>query len=73
MSRLPSLTPRQVTRAFSRAGWSRSEGSEHTLLSHPDHKAVLSVPRHRKSLGRGLVRRLIADSGMTRQEFVELL
>ena len=32
----------------------------------------LSVPRH-SELGRGLLRALIRDAGLTRQEFFELL
>ncbi len=33
---------------------------------------MLSVPRHRE-LGRGLLRALIRDAGVTREEFVKLL
>ncbi len=32
----------------------------------------LSVPRHRE-LGRGLLRALIRDAGLTREEFLELI
>jgi predicted RNA binding protein YcfA (HicA-like mRNA interferase family) len=46
------------------------EGS-HMILLHPD-KGRLSVPKH-KELGRGLLRALIRDAGLTRDEFLKLL
>jgi predicted RNA binding protein YcfA (HicA-like mRNA interferase family) len=47
-----------------------TEGS-HMILLHPS-KGRLSVPKH-KELGRGLLRALIRDAGLTRDEFIELL
>ena len=48
----------------------RMEGS-HMILIEPAGR-MLSVPRHRE-LGRGLLRALIRDAGLTRKEFVKLL
>ncbi len=50
--------------------WDHTEGS-HMILLHPS-KGRLSVPKH-KELGRGLLRALIRDAGLTRDEFIELL
>lgn len=40
------------------------------ILLHPDGRR-LSVPRHRE-MGRGLLRALIHDAGITREEFTRL-
>ena len=50
--------------------WDHTEGS-HMILLHPSRRR-LSVPRH-KELGRGLLRALISDAGLTRDEFMRLL
>ncbi|MEK7280859.1 MAG: type II toxin-antitoxin system HicA family toxin [Chloroflexota bacterium] len=50
--------------------WDHTEGSHMILLHHL--KGRLSVPRHRE-LGQGLLRTLISDAGLTRDEFLTLL
>jgi predicted RNA binding protein YcfA (HicA-like mRNA interferase family) len=50
--------------------WDHTEGS-HMILRHPSRRR-LSVPRH-SELGRGLLRRLIDEAGLTREEFQALL
>ena len=72
MARLPMISGDELVSAFSRAGfvWDHTEGS-HMILLHPDGRR-LSVPRHRE-LGRGLLRALNRDAGITREEFFRLL
>jgi hypothetical protein len=41
------------------------------ILRHPSRRR-LSVPRHRE-LGRGILRRLIDEAGLNRDEFLALL
>jgi predicted RNA binding protein YcfA (HicA-like mRNA interferase family) len=50
--------------------WDHTEGS-HMILLHPSGRR-LSVPRHQE-LGRGILRKLIRQTGLTREEFVRLL
>jgi predicted RNA binding protein YcfA (HicA-like mRNA interferase family) len=50
--------------------WDHTEGS-HMILLHASGRR-LSVPRHAE-LGRGLLRALIKDAGLSRQEFLRLL
>jgi len=50
--------------------WDHTEGSHMILLHGSGHR--LSVPRHRE-LGRGIVRKLIEQAGLTREEFLALL
>ena len=73
MARLPRCSGAEVIRAFERAGWTwdRQKGS-HVTLFKPGHRLVLTVPLH-DALGPGLLRRLIRDSGLSVEQFTELL
>ena len=72
MSRLPVLSDDEFVRTVGRIGYAldRMEGS-HMILIGPTGRR-LTVPRHRE-LGRGLLRALIRDAGLTREEFLELV
>lgn len=72
MARLPVISGDDFVTAVARIGFSidRMEGS-HMILIGPTGRR-LSVPRHRE-LGRGLLRALIRDAGLTREAFLELL
>ncbi|MYN66680.1 MAG: addiction module toxin, HicA family [Acidobacteria bacterium] len=62
----------QFLRTVARIGFTldRMEGS-HMILIGPTGRR-LTVPRHRE-LGRGLLRALIRDAGLTREEFLQLV
>ena len=72
MPGLPVISGDDFVKTISKIGyrWEHTEGS-HMILYHP-WKGRLSVPRHRE-LGRGLLRALIRDAGLTHDEFLELL
>ena len=72
MPRLPIISGDQFVKAIRRIGynWDHTEGS-HMILLHPSGRR-LSVPRH-PELGRGLLRALIRDAGLSRDEFIALL
>ena len=72
MQRLPVVSGIRFVRAMERIGylWDHTEGS-HMILVHTERNR-LSVPNHRE-LGRGLLRALIRDAGLTREEFSQLL
>ena len=72
MARLPLMSGDDFVKAMRKIGyvWDHTEGS-HMILLHPS-KGMLSVPRH-KELGRGLLRALTRDAGLTRDEFLTLL
>jgi len=74
MTRLPSITGEQVIKALSKAGFQvlRQRGS-HIYLKHPDGRATV-VPVHKgESVGRGLVRKIMQDAELSREEFLKLL
>jgi len=69
--RLPVISGDKFTKVMRKVGyvWDHTEGS-HMILLHPSGQR-LSVPRH-SELGRGLLRALIRDAGLSQQEFIKL-
>jgi predicted RNA binding protein YcfA (HicA-like mRNA interferase family) len=72
MPQLPLISGDHFVKAVKKIGysWDHTEGSQMILL-HPTGRR-LSVPRH-PELGRGLLRALIRDTGLSREEFISLL
>ncbi|MGD0282424.1 MAG: type II toxin-antitoxin system HicA family toxin, partial [Dissulfurispiraceae bacterium] len=63
MSRLPSLTGKQVIAALKKAGFvtERQKGS-HAFLRHPDGRATV-VPAHTaETIGPGLLSKILRDA-----------
>ena len=72
MPRLPIISGDEFVKIVSKIGfvWDHTEGS-HMILLNPNKRRI-SVPRH-KELGPGLLRNLIRDAGLTREDFINLL
>ena len=73
MPSLPNVSGREVVKAFGKDGWefARHKGS-HMIMVKPGHIASLSIPDH-KEIAKGTLRSLIRSSGLSVEEFVELL
>ena len=74
MPRLPVLKATELIRALEKAGFQviRQKGS-HVRMQHPDGR-VVTVPVHPgQDIGRGLLRKVIRDAELTRDELVALL
>ena len=74
MSRLPSLTGRQLLAALERLGFAviRIRGSHH-YLRHADGRATV-VPVHRgETIGRGLLSKIVRDAEISRSQLQEHL
>lgn len=71
MPRLPGTSGDEFREVMRKIGyvWDHTEGS-HMILLHPS-RGRLSAPR-RDELGPGLLRALIRDAGLTRDEFLRL-
>ncbi len=71
MARLLVISGDELVQTFGKIGYvlDHTEGS-HMILLHPSRRR-LSIPRHRE-LGRGILRSLIRDAGLTRAEFMAL-
>jgi predicted RNA binding protein YcfA (HicA-like mRNA interferase family) len=74
MSRLPTLTPRQVVAALKKAGFIEdTQSGSHLILKNPETKRRLPVPIHAKDLKRPLMRAIIKQAGLTEALFRALL
>ena len=74
MPRLPVLKATDLKRALEKAGFQviRQRGS-HVRMKHPDGR-VVTVPVHPgRDIGRGLLRKVIRDAELMRDEFIALL
>ena len=75
MPKLPSIPALKAIKCFEKIGYEvvRQKGS-HIRLHHTtdQQKKPLTVPRH-KTLGRGLLRKLLRDAELTIEQFNSLL
>jgi predicted RNA binding protein YcfA (HicA-like mRNA interferase family) len=73
MSKLPVISGRECVRALERAGFyfKRQTGS-HIILRRDDPFAQVVVPDHR-TLDRGTLRAIIRQTGLSVDEFVDIL
>jgi len=74
MTKLPSLTGEQIIKALNKAGFQiiRQRGS-HKYLRHPDNRVTV-VPVHKgETIGRGLLRKIIHDTELSREDFLDLV
>jgi predicted RNA binding protein YcfA (HicA-like mRNA interferase family) len=73
MPSLPNLSGNELVKAFEKGGWLkvRQRGS-HMVMVKDGSMATLSVPEH-KEIAKGTLRSLIRSSGLTVDEFLELL
>ncbi len=73
MVRLANISGKEAVRAFEKAGWRRlGQVGSHVVLVKAEVRVNLSVPQHRE-LSIGTLRSLIHHSGLTVQEFLDLL
>lgn len=74
MARLPVVSGQDVVRALTKAGFEvhHQKGSHIILKQTIAPFARLSVSNH-KELKRGLLRSLLRDTGLTREQFMSLL
>lgn len=74
MSNFPAVTGDRVIKALRKVGFEkvRQKGS-HVRLKHEDGR-VVTVPIHaKKTIGVGLLAKILRDAELTREEFINLL
>lgn len=74
MPKLPALTGDAVINALEKVGFQvlRQKGS-HVRMQHEDGR-VVTIPVHvGKNIGKGLLRKILRDAELTREEFIALL
>jgi len=73
VARLANISGKDAEKAFQKAGWRViGQVGSHVVMTKPDTRANLSIPQH-KELSVGTLRALIRHSGMTVEEFLDLL
>jgi len=74
MTRLPTVTPRQMIQVLQRAGFEIDhQTGSHVVLRRVSDGQRIVVPMHNRDLGRGLTLQIVKSAGLSRDEFVELL
>jgi predicted RNA binding protein YcfA (HicA-like mRNA interferase family) len=73
MAKLPLVSGAIAAKAFSKAGWitARQTGS-HLIMVKQGCMVTLSVPMH-SEINKGTLRKLISHSGLSVEEFLDLL
>ena len=73
MGTLANISGKDAVKAFQRAGWQKvGQVGSHVVLIKSGVRANLSIPQHRE-LSLGTLRTLIRYSGLTVEQFLELL
>jgi len=72
MSTLPACTPAKVLRALEQAGFILVRQKESHRMYIKTHLSVV-IPFHNKDLKKGTLKNIIKQSGLTLEEFLELL
>lgn len=74
MSKLPTVTGKQVITALEKVGFvvQQQKGS-HVRLKDQNGR-VVTVPNHaNKTLGKGLLLKILKDAELSKEEFIDLL
>ncbi len=74
MAKLPNPTGEELIAALQKIGFyvARQKGS-HVRMKHEDNR-VVSIPVHaRKTIGKGLLLKILRDAELTKDELINLL
>jgi predicted RNA binding protein YcfA (HicA-like mRNA interferase family) len=74
VAKLPSPTGEELIAALQKIGFSvvRQKGS-HVRMKHEDNR-VVSIPVHaRKTIGKGLLLKILRDADLTKEDLINLL
>lgn len=74
MAKLPSITGEELIVALQKIGFCvvRQKGN-HIRMKHEDNR-VVSIPVHaRKTVGKGLLLKILRDADLTKEELIHLL
>jgi predicted RNA binding protein YcfA (HicA-like mRNA interferase family) len=73
VSKLANISGKDAAKAFQKAGWQiRGQAGSHLVPTKPGIRANLTVPQHQE-VAKATLRSLIKISGLTVDQFLELL
>lgn len=72
MGYLPILKPLELAKIIEKQGFTKERQSgSHAIFVHPDGRWT-SIPIHRKTIGKGLLRKILRDIDITPEELKKL-
>lgn len=72
MAFLPILRPEELIRIIKKQGFSKDRQSgSHATFIHPDGRRT-SIPIHRKTIGKGLLKKILRDIAMAPEALKKL-
>jgi len=74
MDRIKPLPAKKVIRALEKIGFKqiRQKGG-HLFMRHPDGRTTLITIHPDEDIGKGMIRKIISDAKLTRDEWLELI
>ena len=73
MSKLANISGKDAAKAFQKIGWQvRGQVGSHLVLTKAGARANLTIPQH-PEVAKGTLRNLIKVSGLTVEQFLDLL
>ncbi|MEA2053304.1 MAG: type II toxin-antitoxin system HicA family toxin [Euryarchaeota archaeon] len=74
MNKIKPLPTKKVIRVLEKIGFKqiRQKGS-HLFMRHPDGRTTLITVHPGEDIGKGLIRKIISDAKLTRDEWFELI
>ncbi len=74
MTKIPSLKPRKLAKIVEKEGFifDRQKGSHAVYYREKDHRRIV-IPMHNQDMKLGTLRGIIADMGLSVEDFIELL
>jgi len=74
MPKLPVLPPEKLAKVLEKKGFvlHRVRGSHHAYF-HPDLDVTITIPFHKKEVGKGLLIEIMKQADITREELLALL
>lgn len=74
MSRLPTITPREMVAALKKAGFlDHHQTGSHLYLWNSSKRRMTAVSMHARDLKRGTMKKILDQAGLSEDEFRELL
>jgi predicted RNA binding protein YcfA (HicA-like mRNA interferase family) len=62
MAHLPQIKPNKLIKIILKEGFIKvRQSGSHVILKHPDGRFT-TVPNHRKTIGKGLLRKILKDT-----------
>ena len=74
MNKIRPLPAKKVIRALEKIGFKqiRQKGG-HLFMRHPDGRTTLITVHPGEDIGKGMIRKIISDAKLTRDEWLELI